>query len=126
MKKWLPLFILVVFSFSDLNAQWSAVGTGMDANVNSLSTYNTELYAGGFFTMAGGAPANRIAKWDGTNWSTAGTGMNANVRALCIYNGELYAGGSFTTAGGTQSCHPCPSRNRRRTSLPLISFMFPL
>ena len=36
----------------------------------------TNLYAGGYFTTAGGVPANYIAKWDGSAWSALGSGMN--------------------------------------------------
>lgn len=62
-----------------------------------------KLVAGGLFTTAGGAPANRIAMWDSatSTWSTLGSGMNDYVQALCVTSsGELIAGGGFTTAGG--------------------------
>ncbi len=64
------------------------------------------IYAGGSFSMAGGIPANRIAKWDGTNWSPLGTGMNNFVQALTVFDDgsgggpALYTGGFFITAGG--------------------------
>ncbi len=65
------------------------------------------LYAGGWFTMAGGVAANRIAKWNGTQWSPLGSGMNNEVDALTVFNdgtgAALYAGGSFTFAGGRPS-----------------------
>ena len=61
---------------------------------------NGDLYAGGWFTSAGGNPANQIAKWNGSNWSALGGGTNNNVRAIASYNGEVYAGGFFTTADG--------------------------
>ena len=35
----------------------------------------TDLYAGGYFTTAGGVTANNIAKWDGSAWSALGSGM---------------------------------------------------
>ena len=43
---------------------WSSVGSGIDPgyynyhNVSSLITYNGELYASGYFSIAGGVPAN--------------------------------------------------------------------
>jgi hypothetical protein len=66
------------------------------------------LYAGGFFTTAGGVTANQVAKWDGTQWSAlagpGGVGTNGAVRKLTVFDDgtgpALYAGGSFTTAGG--------------------------
>ena len=30
-----------------------------------------DVYAGGFFTTAGGTVANRVAKWNGTSWNSA-------------------------------------------------------
>ena len=60
------------------------------------------LYAGGNFTSAGGIPANRIARWNGsTTWAALDSGLNGDVYALTTdYSGNLYAGGDFTTAGG--------------------------
>src|SRR6185295_12481028 len=66
----------------------SPLGTGMNAPVRSLKTYNTgfpsnqtfHLVAGGEFTMAGGVSANRIAIWSENNfgpvtpWSALGLG----------------------------------------------------
>ncbi|MBI4930662.1 MAG: hypothetical protein HY841_07860 [Bacteroidetes bacterium] len=83
---------------------WDSLGSGMggvaNAFVRALAMYNGELYAGGYFTTAGGNPANYIAKWNGITWLPVGTGMNDQVSALAVYNGELYAGGLFTVAGG--------------------------
>jgi hypothetical protein len=79
---------------------WSALGAGMDWQVNALAVSGTNLYAGGYFTTAGGVPANYIAKWDGSAWSALGSGMNEWVYALAVSGTNLYAGGDFTTAGG--------------------------
>jgi trimeric autotransporter adhesin len=105
---------------------WSSLGTGsangvggVGAMVQALTVYDDgsgggpALYAGGFFTTAGGVPASFIAKWNGTSWSSLGTG-SANgvfgplpyVYALTVFDDgsgggpALYVGGSFTTAGG--------------------------
>src|SRR5690606_34199989 len=78
----------------------------------SLAVYDDgsgpALYVGGFFTTAGGVPANRIARWDGQNWSAVGVGMTSGpggqVRALAAYDDgtgtALYAAGSFLEADG--------------------------
>ena len=67
------------------------------------------LYAGGWFTMAGPVPANRIAKWNTatSTWSALGSGMGeTGVHALVVdKNGTLYAGGDFRTAGGTPASY---------------------
>jgi hypothetical protein len=92
----------------DCPCAWSALGSGVNNWVNALAVYDNgsgeTLYAGGGFTSAGGASANHIARWDGSNWSALGSGINGEVRALAVYDdggGEaLYAAGSFNAAGG--------------------------
>jgi hypothetical protein len=63
------------------------------------------LYAGGYFTTAGGIAANYIAQWNGSSWSALGSGMNGAVSALAVSGSTLYAGGNFTTAGGKVSAY---------------------
>jgi hypothetical protein len=90
-------------------SSWSALGTGMSIGmpdrVYALATdASGNVYAGGFFTTAGGTPANRVAKWDGSAWSALGAGMNQAVLALAIdAGGNVHAGGYFTTAGGVSA-----------------------
>jgi hypothetical protein len=60
----------------------------------------TDVYAGGWFSTAGGVPASCIAKWNGSAWSALGSGMNDGVYALAVSGTDLYAGGDFATAGG--------------------------
>ena len=83
---------------------WSSLGTGVNNVVQALAWDGTNLYAGGYFTTAGGVTVNRIAKWNSTSntWSALGTGTNGTVFALAWdgTNHTLYAGGNFTTAGG--------------------------
>src|SRR5712692_4457734 len=91
------------------SCQGPALGNGTDGPVSALTvvddgTDGQALYAGGLFTMAGGVPANNIAKWDGTQWYPLSSGMNDLVRALTVFDDgtgpALYAGGDFLTAGG--------------------------
>ncbi|MGA2555545.1 MAG: hypothetical protein ABSG04_04650, partial [Verrucomicrobiota bacterium] len=84
---------------------WSALGSGIvrsgyNSTVYALAVSGTNLYAGGWFTMAGGVPANYIAKWDGSVWLALGSGMDNEVDALAVSGTNLYAGGQFMTAGG--------------------------
>jgi hypothetical protein len=66
----------------------------------------TNLYAGGYFSNAGGVPANHIAKWDGNAWSALGSGMNNAVRALAADGaGHLFVGGDFSLAGTNVSAY---------------------
>ena len=68
--------------------------------VYTLAVSGNNLYAGGDFTKAGSASANRVAKWNGNNWTALGSGLNTNVQALAVSGNDLYVAGRFTTAGG--------------------------
>src|SRR5688572_235497 len=94
-------------------SSWTSLGSGMSTphpykSVSSLAVYDDgsgpALYAGGYFTSAGGVAANYIARWDGTSWSALGAGLNGAVLALATFDDgsgpALYAGGDFSTAGG--------------------------
>jgi hypothetical protein len=74
----------------------------MENPVSALAVVRTNLYAGGYFTRAGGVLLSHIAKWDGSSWSAVRTGLNDNgyINALAVSGTELFAGGSFSTAGG--------------------------
>ena len=86
----------------------NALGTGLNNECYAIAiSPNSEVYAGGIFTLAGGvANTARIAKWNGTSWSALSTGItNNNVRALAFApNGDLYIGGTFTDAAYPYLC----------------------
>jgi hypothetical protein len=77
----------------------------MNGPVAAFASHGGKLYAGGFFTNAGGVSANNIAVWNGAAWSSLGSGMNGGVYALTVYDTTLVAGGSFTQAGGKVSAY---------------------
>jgi len=97
---------------------WSALGSGVGETggvfpaVYSLAVFDDgsgpALYAGGAFTLAGGVPANRVAKWDGSIWTALGSGVDGTsipyVEALAVFDDgsgpALHAAGFFKTAGG--------------------------
>ncbi len=93
---------------------WSALGSGMSGGSSpAIYAFTTlpsgDLIAGGDFTTAGGVPASRIARWNGSAWSSLGSGMTGantpwdppRITVLTtLPNGDLIAGGRFTTAGG--------------------------
>ncbi len=70
--------------------------------MDALTVLDGRLYAGGYFTTAGGVAVSNIACWDlaAQTWSDLGSGTNGVVNALAVLDGKLYAGGSFTTAAG--------------------------
>ena len=100
-------------------SEFYALGGGLDGSARSLVVFDDDgdgpnapaLYAGGSFTTADGAPANRIARWDGSTWTGLAGGLNDTVRAMTVYDDvrdgstppALFAGGSFTEADGIPS-----------------------
>lgn len=76
---------------------------GEQGNVSVLLDHDGALFAAGDFTMAGGAPANRIARWDGAGWSPLSSGMDGSIHALATFDSKLIAAGSFSSAGGVSA-----------------------
>jgi trimeric autotransporter adhesin len=96
-------------------SSWSAVGNGLNSQVNALALSGSTLVAGGLFTQlcgnatcdSGNAAANRIAEWNGSSWSALGNGVNgtnAEVVALLVSGSTVFAGGQFTEVCGNPGC----------------------
>jgi hypothetical protein len=102
---------------------WAPVGSGVNGAVLSMrefsdgSSSHPALFVGGGFTLAGGAAAQRMAKWDGQAWSSLGFGASFDVAALTEFvaapgtPGALVAGGWGGYLSGTylakwQGCAP--------------------
>ena len=104
---------------------WSAI-PGFNGSVEALTVVGDSrgvapgLHAAGSFTTAGGAPANRIAGWNGTSWSALNSGLNATALALAVFDdgtgAALYVGGSFSTANG----QPAVGIARWQCSAPML------
>ena len=84
---------------------WSAgprceSGSGMYSIVQSLKTFNSNLFIGGAFTKLNGNEFNNIARYDGTAFHTVsnggGVGTNGEVAGFESYNNELYLHGYFS------------------------------
>jgi hypothetical protein len=92
--------------------EWMSLGAGLEhysllglETAKSMVVIGTNLYVGGDFFTAGGAPAQNIAMWDGDSWSALGSGFNSSVSALAVSSGNFFVGGNFTLAGGKVSAH---------------------
>jgi hypothetical protein len=83
------------------------------ASVQAMVVFGGDLFVAGRFTAVDGAPANNIARWNGTAWSPLGAGLSTgqidSVEALAsfTYNSApaLWVGGRFTSAGGIAASH---------------------
>jgi hypothetical protein len=85
-------------------SEWTLLGNGMNHTVYHLAVDGQDnLYAGGEFTLAGGVPANRIAKWDGNSWHALDSGLGGDAPTIADmeadHNGNVYVTGQFDTAG---------------------------
>ncbi|HEX6124446.1 MAG TPA: carboxypeptidase-like regulatory domain-containing protein [Pyrinomonadaceae bacterium] len=84
---------------------WSALGgglptsTGFGSNQVKIALSGSDLIAVGDFSIAGGGPGDRVARWNGSAWVPLGSGLNAAASAISVGGGEVYVGGTFTTAG---------------------------
>jgi hypothetical protein len=90
---------------------WESLGLGVEhppelpalPEVHALAVHQGDVYAGGWFRFAGGAIANQLARWDGSQWHPLepGLGMDGNVIALTEHDGHIVAGGEFHHGGST-------------------------
>jgi trimeric autotransporter adhesin len=98
-----------IVAYDPATGAWEALGLGFNQQVRDLAVAaNGDLLAVGDFTTAGGQPAQRVARWNGTAWSPLGLGLPApggtNVptvqTVLALANGDVVVGGRFASAGG--------------------------
>src|SRR6185436_16480147 len=76
-----------------------------NANVNTLISTWSYLYAGGGFDalINGTLTLTRIGKYSSNGtlpWDTLAASPNDEINAFAVYNTHLIAGGKFTTFGG--------------------------
>ncbi len=87
---------------------WSALGSGVSGpsgtSVSALAVLPAgDVIVGGYFTTAGGVPANSIARVNPTTrvWSALGSVTEASFGALAVLpGGDVIVGGNFFAAGG--------------------------
>lgn len=98
-----PVHLVSLAKFS--GTAWAELGAGVQGTVHSLMASGGQIYAAGEFMQAGGVPAVRISRWNGTEWSPvvsagSGGGVGGRVRAVLDAGNKIYVGGDFTVAGG--------------------------
>ena len=89
---------------------WSSLGEGLPGNgagvgVEVITVSGSNVYAGGWFTQAGGMPVKWLARWDGSAWSSLGDGIWGKeeywvrVHTIFVSGNDVYVGGKFSEAG---------------------------
>ena len=107
-------------------AAWHALGDGVNngiswtassfggQGVNAIAVYGTNVFAGGFFNLAGGQPAVNIARWDGRQWRALAPGLDPldvpGVQGFAAGPDGLYVIGGFLTGGGGAVTYNCIAR----------------
>ncbi|HJY63711.1 MAG TPA: hypothetical protein VJ455_06100, partial [Ignavibacteria bacterium] len=62
--------LLFLVTSENADAQnWTALGTGTNAQIRAMTVYGSQLIVSGDFTTAGGVAANRIASWNNSTWT---------------------------------------------------------
>jgi len=76
-------------------ATWAELGGGVlaangETLVSDLAVFDhgagPQLYAGGWFTNAGGTAVSNIARWNGTTWLPLGAGLLGSPSAFAVYD----------------------------------------
>ncbi|HVU65198.1 MAG TPA: GC-type dockerin domain-anchored protein [Phycisphaerales bacterium] len=103
--------------FNPTTSEWTALGSGVTGGttivVSALAVLpDGDLIVGGQFLMAGGVPANNVARYSPSTGTWSGLGLGVTnmsgpagyVLSLAVLpGGEVLVGGSFSTAGGASA-----------------------
>lgn len=89
-----------VFHVAQWNgSQWNSLGAGVLGNVYSIAKFNSEIYVGGNFPIAGTVTAYGLSRWDGFSWDVPGGNANlpqwSVVWDLNVIDNELYVFGNY-------------------------------
>lgn len=92
------------------NGSWHTMGNGIiDIEHGQIYTIaigpNGDVYAGGNFTQADGAPADYLVRWNSSEWLPFGD-INGRVDTIAFDGiGNMYIGGAFTQTNGIAANH---------------------
>ena len=79
------------------NDTWVELPYAGDGLIETMVSYDDDLYVGGSIRSVGGVTVKRIARYDGTEWHAVGPNPGRDASGPChslvVFGGELYAGG---------------------------------
>jgi Fibronectin type III domain len=78
---------------------WFSLDSQLDGGITDTVTVDGVLYVAGWFTEAGGEPAEGVATYDGSAWTPLASGPGFEVESLATDGTNLYAGGAFYNVG---------------------------
>lgn len=82
---------------------WFSLDSELDGGITATVEIDGTLYAAGWFTEAGGEPAEGVATFDGSTWTPLPSGPGFEVESLATDGINLYAGGIFYDFGPDES-----------------------
>src|ERR1043165_6587867 len=113
-SRWLRL---AAATFTDAN--WTALGSGVNDQVVGVAVSGCNVYAGGYFTNAGSLPASYIAKWNGSGWSSLGSGAGGDPSFARVWGAR--AGAPLSSVYGRWRCRTATSMRAAPSRMPAAS-----
>jgi hypothetical protein len=73
---------------------FNPIGGGTNGPVKVVvEVPNGDLFLGGYFTQAGGLPAQQVVRWNGASYVAMGAGLSGEVTCAAVLGNDLYVGG---------------------------------
>lgn len=73
---------------------FNPIGGGTNGPVKVVVVLpNGDLFLGGYFTQAGGIPAQQVVRWNGASYVPMGAGLGGEVTCAAVLGTDLYVGG---------------------------------
>ncbi len=102
---------------------WLPVGTGCNDKVHTMEIFHDTLFVGGNFTMAGGIPANKIAKWHLPAPPVAA--FNASASTLCQDDCTTFTDNSPNSVSAWAWSFPGGTPATSTSSMPTVCYGTP-
>ena len=102
----LPVALMILIPLSAAAEWWDGFGpAGVEGGVYCMTGHFEDLYVGGLFDVAGGVPADNVARFNGRHWLNVDGGTDGRVHTIYSTATTIIIGGIFWLAGGTPCDH---------------------